>query len=66
MPLFDEMYYDQKWSLWDSWKLSVGRGLRTAVITAQHRLISVWTAQFRLLNTITAQYRKIKNITFKG
>lgn len=60
MPLYDEMYYDQKWSLWDTWDSIIGRELRVAVVTAQHRLINVVTAHHRLLNVIAAQYRSIR------
>jgi len=59
MPLFDDMYFDQKWSMWDSWIYSIGRKLRVAAMTTQHRLVNVITAQNRLVNFITAQYRKI-------
>ena len=37
MPLFDTFYYDQKWSLWDTWK-SFGRNARGYVITAAYHI----------------------------
>jgi len=59
MPLFDQMYFDQKWSLWDTWIYSIGRKLRVAVITTQHRLVNVMAAQKLLVNVIKAQYRRL-------
>ena len=59
MPYFDQMYYDQKWSLWDTWYSTISRKLRVVAITTQHRLVSVIKAQYRLVNAITAQYRKL-------
>ena len=66
MPLFDEMNFDQKWSLWDTWLSTISRGLTVAVITTQYRLIKVITAQNRLLKVITAQYRKLVIFTHGG
>lgn len=60
MPYFDQMYFDQKWSMWDAWYSALGRKLRVAVITTQYRLLSVITAQNRLVNVIKTQYRKVK------
>ncbi len=59
MPLFDQMYYDQKWSVWDTWSSTIGRKIRVAVITTQYRLMKIITAQYRLLKVIKAQYRKV-------
>ncbi len=62
MPSFDDMRYDQKWSLWDTWA-SVGRRIKLAVITTQYRFFGILTAQYRLLNVIKAQYRNIRGQT---
>lgn len=62
MPLFDQMYYDQKWSLWDTWK-SFGRNVRGYVITASYRLGRVITAQKRRGNVVTTQKRRGEIIT---
>ena len=61
--LFDGGYYNQKWSMWDTWSSTIGRRLRVAVITTQYRLMKIITAQNRLLSVITAQYRKIMGQT---
>jgi len=51
MPLFDTMYYDQKWSLWDTWR-AFGRNLRAYVMTAHYKmgnLITTFGARKKLL-----------------
>lgn len=63
MPLFDQMYYDQKWSLWDSWLASAGRNVRAYVMTAASKLGRVITTQNRRANAITTQNRKANIIT---
>lgn len=57
MPLFDEMYYDQKWSVWDTFS-SFGRNMKGYVITAAYRMGNLITAQHRRGNTITTQHRR--------
>ncbi len=61
MPLFDQMYYDQKWSLWDTWN-SFGRNLRAYVITAGYKLVRAITTQNRRGKAITTQNRR-SNVT---
>ena len=65
MPLFDQMYYDQKWSLWDTWE-AFGRSVRAYVLTAQNRISRVVTTQNRRSNVVTAQNRRSKVITTGG
>ena len=65
MPLFDQMYYDQKWSLWDTWK-AVGRNVRAYVMTAAYRMGNVVTAQKRRGDVATTQKRRGKVITTGG
>ncbi len=62
MPLFDQMYYDQKWSVWDTWK-SFGRTVKVYVITSAYRMTNVITAQKRGVNVKTAQKRGVNVIT---
>ena len=57
MPLFDTMYYDQKWSLWDTWK-SFGRNVRGYVMTAAYRMGELVTTQYRRGEVITTQKRR--------
>ena len=63
MPLFDQMYFDQKWSVWDSWLASAGRNVRAYVITASSKLGRIITAQNRRSNVITTQNRRSNIIT---
>ncbi len=65
MPLFDSMYYDQKWSLWDTWK-SFGRNVRGYVTTAAYRMGNVITAQKRRGQAVTTQKRRGKIINTGG
>jgi len=65
MPLFDQMYYDQKWSLWDTWP-AFGRNVRAYVITAGYRISRVITGQNRRANVITAQKRRTNIKTTGG
>ena len=62
MPLFDQMYYDQKWSVWDTWR-SIGRNVRAYVITTSYNLGRVVTASKRRANVITTQKRRGNIIT---
>ncbi len=57
MPLFDQMYYDQKWSVWDTWN-SFGRNVRAYAITAAYKLSRVVSTQNRRSNVITTQNRR--------
>ena len=54
MPLFDSMYYDQKWSLWDTWK-SFGRNARGYIITAAYRMGNLVTTQKSRGQVVTTQ-----------
>lgn len=62
MPQFDQMYYDQKWSVWDTWR-SFGRNIRGYVLTASYRLGRVVTMQNHRANVITTQKRRGNIIT---
>ena len=62
MPQFDQMYYDQKWSLWDTWK-AIGRNIRGYVMTASYRMGNVVTAQKRRGDVVVAQKRRGNIIT---
>ena len=62
MPLFDQMYYDQKWSLWDTWQ-SIGRTCRGYLITTQRRMGNLITGQKQQGETITAQKQQGNVIT---
>jgi len=62
MPLFDQMYFAQKWSLWDTWA-SGGRNVRAYVITTAYRLGRTITGQNRRANAITTQNRRSNVIT---
>ncbi len=66
MPLFNDMYFDQKWSLWDGWLASVFRGIRGYVVTATWRASNIITARNRRANTVTAQNRRNEIITSGG
>lgn len=63
MALFDSFYFDQKWSLWDTWLASVGRNVRAYVITAAYKLGRVITTQKRRADVITTQKRRSNIIT---
>ena len=62
MPLFDEMYFDEKWSVWDTWR-ALGRNVRAYLVTAGYRMANVITTQKRRANTITTQKRRANVIT---
>lgn len=62
MPQFDQMHYDQKWSVWDTWR-SFGRNIKGYVITASYRLGRVVTTQNRRANVINTQKRRGNIIT---
>ena len=57
MPLFDQMYFDQKWSLWDTFVGGV-RNIRGYLITASQRAGNLITAQNRRSRAVTAQKRR--------
>lgn len=65
MPQFDQMQYDQKWSVWDTWK-GVGRNIRVYAITAATKITRTVTGQNRRAKAITAQNRRGKIITSGG
>lgn len=62
MALFNEMFFDQKWSLWDTW-LAFGRNVRAYVIVAAYKLGRAITTQKRRANAITTQKRRGNIIT---
>jgi len=62
MPLFDTMYYDQKWSLWDTWK-SFGRSVRLYLIVAGYKASNLIPLQYRNGLAITTQKRRSRIIT---
>jgi len=62
MPLFDQMYYDQKWSLWDTWK-SFGRNVRAYVITTSSKLGRAITGSKNRGNVITGSKNRGNIIT---
>jgi len=66
MPLFDQMYYDQKWSLWDSWLASVARNIRTYVVTAGYSLGRIITASKNRGYAFTGSKNRGKVITTGG
>lgn len=66
MPLFDQMYYDQKWSLWDSWLASVPRNIRAYVMTASRQLGRVVTSSKNRGEVVTTSKRRTKIITTGG
>ncbi len=66
MPLFNDMYFDQKWSLWDGWLASVARNVQGQLMTASRRAGNLISAQNRRTNAVTAQNRGTKVITTGG
>lgn len=62
MPLYDMMYYDQKWSLWDTFK-AFGRNVRAYLITTSYRMGEIVTAQKRRGEMVTTQKRRGDIIT---
>jgi len=62
MPQFDQMYYDQKWSVWDTIR-AFGRTIRVYMITAGHRTTEVITTSKRRVNVISSAKRRVKTIT---
>lgn len=64
MPMFNEMYYDQKWSLWDTFS-GFARNVRGYLTTAGNRLGKLIGAQNRRRQMVTTQNRRA-NITTTG
>jgi len=62
MPQFDQMYYDQKWSIWDTFR-ALGTVFLGYVITAAHIMGDVITSQKDRGDVITAQEDRGDNIT---
>ena len=62
MPQFDQMYYDQKWSVYDTWR-AFGRNVRIYTMTAAKRMVETVTASKRRVETISAQNRRVETIT---
>ena len=65
MPQFDDMYYDQKWSLWDTFN-GFARNVRAYLTTAGKRLGSLIGTQNRRDQMVTTQNRQAKIITTGG
>lgn len=61
-PLFDQMYFDQKWSVWDTWR-AIGRNIRGYVITTQYRIGALITTQKRQGDVVRTQKRRGNIIT---
>lgn len=57
MPLYDEMYYDQKWSLWDM-AVFIYKKARGYMVTAAYRVGNIVTAQKSRGEVVTAQKRR--------
>ena len=62
MPLYDNFYFDQKWSVWDTWR-AFGRTLRAYVITTSFRLGRVISASNRRGNVVATSKRRGNIIT---
>ena len=62
MPQFDQMYYDQKWSVWDTIR-AFGRTIRVYMITTGHRTVDVISSSERRVNVISSAKRRLKIIT---
>lgn len=62
MPLFDQMYYDQKWSIWDTWR-AFGRNVRAYLVTVGYKMGNIITTQNRRGNAVTTQKRRGNIIT---
>ena len=60
--LYDFAYYDQKWSVWDTWR-AFGRVVRGYLLTASCRMGNMITTQKRRGNAITTQKRRGETIT---
>ena len=65
MPMFDDMYFDQKWSLWDTFN-GFARNVRAYLSTAGYRLGNLIGAQNRRRQMVTTQNRRAKIITTGG
>ncbi len=63
MPLFDQMYFDQKWSLWDTWLASAGRNVRAYLMTAAYKMGNVITGSKNRGNVITGSKNRGNIIT---
>lgn len=62
MPLFDEMYYDQKWSLWDT-ASQVYKKAKGYLKIAAYRMGNIVTAQTSHGEVVTTQKSQGKIIT---
>ena len=62
MPLFDTMYYDQKYSLWDTFR-AFGRNLKAYKQITSYKLGIMISSQNRNSNIKTAQEHGGKIIT---
>ena len=63
--LFDTGFYDEKWSVWDTFG-GFARNLRTYVVVAAYRIANVVTTQNRRANAVTTQNRRSKVISTGG
>lgn len=66
MPQFNGMFFDQKWSLWDTFRLFVTKNVTVHIITAAYSMGNIITAQKRSGQAITTQKRRGEVITTGG
>ncbi len=57
MPQFDQMYFDQKWSLWDTFS-GFARNIRGYLITSTHRIGHLVKTTNRRGRLVTAGKRR--------
>lgn len=57
MPMFDDMYYDQKWSLWDTFN-GFARNVKAYLVSAGYRMVNHVGTQNRRGEMVTTQNRR--------
>ena len=62
MPLFDQMEFNQKWSVWDTWR-AFDRNVRTYLMTAGYKMGNIVTATYRRGQSLSAKRRRGEIIT---
>ena len=62
MPLYNQIYYNQKWGVWNKWR-AFGRTIRGYVMTAGYKMGNLVTAQKRRGKVVTTQKRRGEIIT---
>lgn len=62
MPLYNQFFYNQKWSVWNTWR-AFGRTIRVYLITAGYRMGNLITTQKRRTNIVTTQKRRGNIVT---